>query len=100
MKGGMISPSQVWDYAILSSELAIFGSKPDMTKENWNIIINEIKDLKARKDWLMFVAIAASASILSADDVRIPKGGGLELIRHKKTELQPETPPMPETRKF
>ena len=78
----------------------ILGRKPKIPEKGWQKMRGALKYFKQAGNWYYFTKLAADMAILSADEVRIPEGGGLELIRHKKEELTTETPPMPETRQF
>lgn len=50
--------------------------------------------------WFEFSEAASYLSIISADEIVIPEGGGLELVRHKKESLQSDMPALPEQKQF
>ena len=83
----------------------ILGVKVEITNDTWLMIKAALKEMKEtikeeKFMWDSFIMMASDVAILAADEIKIPEGGGLELIRHKKTALQPETPQMPEQKQF
>ncbi|KKP33194.1 MAG: hypothetical protein A2360_04930 [Candidatus Staskawiczbacteria bacterium RIFOXYB1_FULL_32_11] len=90
---------------ILETE-TILGRRPKLTSSDWEFLKQERERYRHDRvfqmdsNWHSSVSIATTMAILSADEVRIPEGGGLELISHKKTDLQAEIPQMPEQKQF
>lgn len=77
----------------------ILAQPVQLQEGDWQGIQLDLESHRLNKHWLDFSTFASSMAILAADEVRIPPGGGLELV-WKKDSHQAETPSMPSTRKF
>lgn len=87
-----------FEFSEVAASLKIMGIDPKLSSQDKKWLKKDLhkwpeKDFKS-------LNFFANLSVLSADEVRIPEGGGLELIRHKKSDLQTETPQMPEQKQF
>ena len=92
---------------ILEAE-AILGRKPILDEDDWSFLKTEWEkhrndpafDADFKFSWKSSLDIAACMAVISADKIKIPKGGGLELIYNKKSIRGSQTPPLPEIKKF
>lgn len=82
----------------LLAELKISGI--DVGVIDFKRIREKLEDFREKKDWASFLMTACHMAILSADEIRISKEKGLELIHNKKSELHTEATEMPEQRNF
>jgi len=78
----------------------ILGRSPDLSEQEMENIKEERESLFQERKIFSFMRIARAEAIIYADEVRIPEGGGLELINHKKENLQTEVPQIPEQKQF
>lgn len=83
----------------MASAIKILGQKLELDEDFWRQAKAIMESAKERNDWRGFANDAFNLAVLSADQVRIPEGGGLELIRHK-SDLGREVPQIPEKRNF
>lgn len=86
--------------------LRILGEYIDISPEHWKEIrelfdhIKKEMDLNKPHTMQSMIYYLYTLSILAADEIKIPEGGGLELVDHKKIDLQEKAPEMPELRNF
>lgn len=94
-----------YDLVAYAADLKIMGINFSLPEENWNNIVNifnEAKGFDGRSNNMLSIAakLAFEMSIITSDGIRIPEGGGLEIIRRKKEDLKTETPNLPEAKQF
>jgi len=87
------------DFLAIAYSLKILGAKVKVNKEMYNSLISALDDLKVRRVWSLFLLRATELKILMANEIEIPKDGGLELVDNKKI-TKPETPDIPKQKEF
>jgi len=80
------------------ADARIAGFSFNLSADNWKDFRQNIES----PEWHPIRALDMyyRLAILVADEVKIPKGGGLELVRHKKEGLTNQTPILPEQKQF
>jgi len=64
--------------------------------DKWNLMLERLYEDISIRSFFTMADLAVDMKILAAEEVRIPEGGGLELIIHKpKTETKEPIPPQP-----
>ena len=83
------------------SDLRLLGVDAKVTKNDWEKIFGVLERFRVNIGVMgaETAKLFTDMAILSADEVHIPEGGGLELIHHKK-DLQTECPQIPEQKQF
>ena len=85
----------------VAAKILGLGKEIDFNDDDWAGVEKVISENRQyNNDATTFWEYCYYAAIIAADGVKIPEGGSLELINNKKIDLQPQTPPMPETRQF
>lgn len=99
---GMISGAVQYgsDLRIIKNDYTLPPDIMEKAKEHLNKLHKTAREKNGKHDWLDLTEFASQLAILSADELKIPKGGGLELISLKKEKLSSETPQVPEQRNF
>jgi len=97
----------IHDWLKTAAHLKILGHSVPISKEQWQkfkaiLDIDRADFPTNRKDTgiMYFLMDASNMKILSADEIEIPKQGGLELLMHKKETILSESKTIPEKRNF
>ena len=102
------TPTQLDTYMICHERTEIakaakilgFGNEIPFNDDDWKAVKDVISENRQYNNQApTFWEFCYNATILAADEVRIPEGGGLELIYNRK-DLKQETPQMPVQRGF
>jgi len=102
-------PGSGFSLTEIASHIKILGRDPGLTQDECDRIMDTFKANTAHeisygsKDTRLniFADELGQMAILSANEVIIPEGGGLRLVRHEKEDLQKlEKPFIPEKRNF
>ena len=78
----------------------MMGIHLEVSGEDWDDFKKLLQEKREKTDYHSFAVKVVSGAILNADEVHVPKGGGLELRHHAKDDLHSKTPLLPEPRSF
>lgn len=81
--------------------IKLLGEDPKLSSEEWRLLKEQLQKFLSDGVYDVALSSAADLAILAADEVKIPEGGGLELISKKHPKLEKsEMPQIPEQRSF
>lgn len=82
--------------------------KLDLDDDSWEGMKTDLNENRKKTKpktrlspgWMSFSSQAMAMTILAAEEVRVPAGGGLEIKMRKDKPIKSEITPLPETKKF